>query len=202
MKRWLWTAMLVPCLHAGVIFTNFQSSICCSLGVNNAGANPQSLAGAFIPTGDYIMTDAQVKVEENGTEVPTFNLAIYNDNGGVPGSSLGSLGTGTAPSAATFNIVTLSSPAISLLTGQTYWLVMTPNAGSGVFWAGGGFPVDGDAYASNPNGAATWLNPATTCLQFQIDGTQAPTPEPAALAMLGGGLCGLLLIRRAQATRR
>src|SRR5262249_11739263 len=131
----------LPSLQAAsIVFTDFQNGVCCSLGVNNAGSSPQSLAGQFVPNANYIMVDAQVKVEENGTAVPTFNLFLYSDSGGAPGMNLGMIGGGTAPSASSFNIVLVASPAFSLIAGTPYWLVMTPNAGSNVFWAGGGFP--------------------------------------------------------------
>jgi len=192
----------LPSLQAAIVFTDFQSSICCSLGVNNAGSSPQSLAGQFVPTANYTMLDAQVKVEENGTFVPTFNLFLYSDSSGAPGTNLGMIGGGTAPSAGSFNIVLVGSPAFSLLSGTPYWLVMTPNAGSNVFWAGGGFPSPLSDYNQNATGSGPWLVPGqSVSLQFQIDGTPTGTPEPRTDVLILSGLGVVLLASRFRKSR-
>ena len=179
-------------LHAGIVFTDFQGSVCCTQNLNGTSP-PQSLAGQFIPGANYTMTDAQVKVEENGTLVPTFNLSLYSDNSGAPGASLGSIGGGSAPGGS-FGTVMVSSPAFSLMTGTPYWLVMTPNAGTGVFWAGGGSPSSATDSAPNATGGAPWSPVSTVSLQFQIDGVNAPVPEPGSLMLLLPAL-GLALMR-------
>jgi hypothetical protein len=180
---------------ASVVFTDFQAGICCSLGVNNVGLSPQSLAGQFTPNANYTMVDAQVKVEENGTQVPTFNLFLYTDSGGAPGSSLGSIGGGTAPGA--FGIVLAPSPAFYLVSGTPYWLVMTPNSGSNVFWAGGGSPGPLSLYDTNPSGNAPWFVPGPApAFQFQIDGTLVPAPEPATAALAIAALACICAARR------
>jgi hypothetical protein len=192
----------LPSLHAAIVFTDFQNGICCSVGANNATAFPQSLAGQFVPNANYIMADAQVKVEESGTAVPTFNLFLYSDNSGVPGASLGMIGGGTAPSAGSFNIVLVGSPAFSLLSGTPYWLVMTPNAGSNVIWAGGGSPSPASVYDQNATGSSPWLTtmPAAA-FQFQIDGTPTGTPEPSTSTLILSGLGVALLVSRFRKTR-
>ena len=186
-----------PSIEAAIVFTDFQATICCTLGVSNHGGSPQGLAGQFIPGANYIMTDAQVKVEENGTFVPTFNLFLYSDLTGLPGVSLGAIGGGTAPSSAAFNIVTVGSPAFFLNSGTPYWLVMTPNTSTDVFWAGGGFPSPLSAYDQSAIGASPWFLPGTAVsLQFQIDGTPAGTPEPGTWILFGTAMAGFWLARR------
>jgi len=186
----------LPCAEAGIVFTNFQSGIGGIEDIENVGLNPQSLAANFIPNGDFTMTDAQVKVQENGTALATFNLSLFTDNGGLPGALIGVIGGGTAPTGA-FGIVDVNSPAFPLFMGASYWLVGTPAAsGSDVEWTSLGFPGAPSAFTTDATGASGWGNANATSFQFQIDGTQAPTPEPASFALCGIGLAAACLTWR------
>ncbi len=193
----------LPSLQAGtIVFTDFQNSICCSTGAINGGNSSQSVAAQFVPNANYTMLDAQVKVEEIGTAVPTFNLFLYSDSGGAPGSSLGMIGGGSAPSSSSYNIVLVGSPAFSLLSGTAYWLVMTPNAGSAVSWAGGGFPSPLTDFSQNATGSSPWFTPGQMIsMQFQIDGTPTGTPEPGTFALILSGLGMTCVGRRFRKTR-
>jgi hypothetical protein len=77
------------------VFTNFQSnSSGCSL---SAPGVATACAAAFTPTAGYSMTDAHLKVENLGFSFQgNFDLYLYSDNSGLPGSSLGLIGTGSA----------------------------------------------------------------------------------------------------------
>jgi hypothetical protein len=186
--------------NAGVLFTNLASSIidsdeavnCCS------GEFVQSDAGAFTSTVNYVMSQVQVEVTFQSGFDNIFNLSLYSDNAGAPGSKLDTLGTNLA-APGTFGAVSDSSFApIVLMGGTQYWLVMTPaTADTLVFWAGSGVPLAPSDAALNATASAPWISlfgSSDGSLQFEIDGN--PAPEPSTAAIVGAALCALAFLPR------
>jgi hypothetical protein len=177
----------VVSLRAAVVFTNFQSG-----GAAGCAARtilvPFACAAAFTPSANYIMTDAQVKVQAPAANFGNFELDLYSNNAGLPSSSLGRIGTATAPTS--FGIVTVNSPALSLVSGTEYWLVMGPRDPlTTVFWADGGSPVPPTALSSN------WTGQSNSS-QFQIDGSSVGvTPEPTTLGLAAVGMLCFVALR-------
>lgn len=187
--------VLVIPLRAAIVFTNFQSASPTGCTVPPTG-NTVACAAAFTPSANYTMTDAQVEVETLIAPVNgNFDLFLYSNNSGVPGSSLGMIGTGIAPT--TFGIVTVNSPALSLISGTEYWLVMGPHdSNTFMNWADGGNPVPPAAVDTNWPGS-NWSPNPTASSQFQIDGTlSSSTPEPATLGLVVAGVLLVTLRRR------
>jgi hypothetical protein len=175
-------------LRADIVFTGFQSSSSSGCTVHSASGfgTTAACAAAFTPTADYSMTDAQVKVETLAEQINgNFDLFLYSDNGGLPGSSLGMIGTGNAP--ATYGIVTVASPALSLTSGTEYWLVVAPDdANTFMNWASGGNPGSAAGVGVGWPSASWGLNGTPTSSQFQIDGIQVSSiPEPATFGLVG-----------------
>jgi hypothetical protein len=182
-------AAVMP-LQADTVFTDFQSgtSPVCAVVGGPLGSIMAACAAAFTPSANYIMTDAQVKVKQNGAPSGNFDLFLYSNSGGLPGSSLGTIGSGTAPTTGLFGIVTVNSPALSLVSGTEYWLVVAPHDQFTLLsWADGGSPVPPtakDGHWPSSNWSAT-----SQSSQFQIDGTlAASTPEPVTLGVVAAGL--------------
>ena len=95
-------------------------------------------AAAFTPTGDYVMTDAQLLLESAyplgyGIE-SSFGVDLYSSLNGLPGSLIESIGSGLAPSPPgallTFDLPT----PIPLTAGTQYWIVLSPGSGSYLYW--------------------------------------------------------------------
>jgi hypothetical protein len=208
-NRWnvlLLAGALVPLvLQADVIFSNLSgttpSTYLAAIGSENLPPNGTRLAVAFTPTGNFLMTDAEVLVEA-GAPTAYFDLSLYSDSAGVPHSDLGDVGSDlSAPS--TFGLVTADSfPAIDLTEGTEYWLVLQPDDEFSVInWGLGGSsnvplaeitPTDGVWSAAGPEN-----------LQFEIDGTPiTTTPEPAMLPLISVGVLGLLIAARRAAKQR
>jgi hypothetical protein len=149
-----------------------------------------ALAGQFIPLVNYVLTDAQVVVE-NDSGFATFDLSLNsNTANGNPGSVIQGLGAFvTAPAGISTQTVSVSGPGTILLAGTPYWLVMTSETGSPILWFGGRSDPNSDYANMYPgeeyNGEelfnGQWSNgpgPAPLSFQFQIDGTPVVTPEP------------------------
>jgi hypothetical protein len=205
-----WSVLLVACalaplsLPADVIFSNLSGATP-NYGTGPVGANlistwPEGAesAEAFTPTGNFSMTDAEVFVKwySDPFSDPNFNLFLYSDNSGVPGSEIKELGSDlTAPSS--FTLLTVNSFApIDLTEGTQYWLVMTPyDANSSPDWVGGGSITV--PYTPSFNIGASWDTPFQFSAQFQIDGTPiAATPEPSTLSLASLGVLCLLIAGR------
>jgi hypothetical protein len=114
----------------------------------------------------------------------TVTMSLYADAGGSLGSFLGSQ-TATAVPGYTVAALDFSSENISLVAGQSYWLVGSAmNDGwDGWGWnntGAGGMHYANGQYSSNTQGA------------FDV----MATPEPAPIAALGFGVLGFLARRR------
>ena len=209
-KMYLWVAFAavflsaaVSPLRATVIFTNLNGTNPGSAGVFGPSVpinGPESIAAAFTPTVNSIMNEAQVMAQAAGGD-PAFNLYLYSNSSGAPGSSLETLGTDVAPilfpTPPGVVAVTGFAP-IALTAGTEYWLVMTPfGPATKVAWTTGGVPAAQTDSSPTANGTAPWSALASTSVQFEIDGTLTPaTPEPGMVGLVAAGLAALIMIRR------
>ena len=182
--------------HADTIFSNITNSCCQGPLVEGSNLGTESVAQAFTPGATYTMTGAQVLVFGFGGDT-TFDAALYSNADGVPGTEIASLGTDlTGPGAG--GVVNLSSPAVALLEGTEYWLVLSPyEASSDLVWAQGGSasaPLDEEGQGTSD----VWLSSGSGSSQFAIDGTptSSVTPEPSSIALLGTGLLGVAGVLR------
>ena len=144
-------------------------------------------AAAFTPTANYTMTDAQVFVASVINPLPgrsSFDVYLYSDSGGAPGSPIERIGAGlSATTILPGSIVTANtiSTPITLTSGTQYWLVLTPPnyLGSFIYWANGGSPRVPTATRIMSIAFPPGWMPGTGSLQFQIDGVQGVQSPPS-----------------------
>ena len=126
-----------------------------------------------------------------------FTISLDANSGGSPGAviesfaftgvTLGPLGNNNTPITAT----SVLSPM--LLGGTEYWVTLSSSLSYSIAW---NLNSTGDMspQASSTDGGATWFAPSgMTPSALQVNGI---IPEPSAGLLLGGGLLGLILLRR------
>jgi hypothetical protein len=211
MNSLLVKALLLPIvvgpvsMRADVVFSNLtgtgpvtgSSNVCGALasGCGNGGGVWD--ASGFTPAANYSLTDAQMLVAKSLVDAPyTFDVFLYSNNGGVPGSAIEQIGFGLTASAnypgSLITANTVSTP-ITLVSGTPYWLVLAPaSAKSFITWSNAGSPEA--PFAQSLDGGNTWGVNNDLTPQFQIDGTPvAAVPEPSSFLLLGIAtlLCGI-----------
>jgi len=174
-------------LKASIIFSNLVGNVSGGQGVQGSDFSAQgSVAEAFVPTADFAMTDAEIEVfqDQGFGGDPLFNVSLYSNAGGKPGSLLASFGTALAAPVLGGTVVA-SSPQLFLTSGTEYWLVLTPfDAGTNIGWEADGSQSVPLALG-DPTGNS-WSADGTSVLQFQIDGS--PVPEPTTWIPFTSGL--------------
>ena len=198
-----WLAAAVSPLGAGVIFSDINSSfsgLSQVLGSNEGGL--ESLAAAFTPTANSTIDEAQVKVVGPGRGDPAFDLYLYSNNSGAPGSNLETLGTNLVAPTPVGIVADSAFTPLALTDGTQYWLVMTPfDPNSFVVWYTNGTPAASSAFSLTSTGSTPWTSQGNLGLQFEIDGTSTPSvPEPATVGLVTAGL-GLAALIRHRASR-
>jgi len=167
--------------------------------VEGASFSPESIAAAFTPTSPDRLAGARVVVFQElgfGGD-PNFNMSLFSDSGGAPGSLIEQFGTDlTAPATKFGGIVTATSALNpTLLAGTQYWLVLTPfDSSTEIAWEQGGVPAVFADFTTSPTGLGGWspILPTATP-QFEIDGT---VPEPTAALLLATALALIAVKRR------
>jgi len=178
--------------HADVIFSNIVGNCCGGYLVGGSEFGTESLGAEFTPTQNTEFLDAQVVVfSDQGLGDPRFNMYLFSDANGLPGTSLANLGTLTAPIGG--GILTATGPQVPLNAGTAYWLVLTPNNDqTWVGWEEGGSSNVSVGFSTDPNGDGGWRHLGPQALQFQIDGV----PEPGSIVLLGSAMLGLVATHR------
>lgn len=161
-------------------------------------------ATSFTTSGSSLTIDsATLLVSNAGSGSSIFNLAIFTDNAGAPGTQLTSF---TPSSGLVTGENTFSAPAGGYLleASTTYWLVgqlqAVPMSSNNVTLAdtadlseasGAGWTIGTKLTQTNAGAMhTTWNSDTTRALQFSLNAV--PEPASAALVMLSGGL----LLRR------
>ncbi len=108
-----------------------------------------------------------------------------------------------APSSAVINVPSVAQPAI--LPGETYWVVLAFNSGSGTSgaWMDNNIGAAGNGMVASGNGndGSTWNSPVDTFLPaFDVVGG-VPEPSSIALAGLGLGIAAAIRARRVRSLR-
>jgi PEP-CTERM motif len=215
MTRFIWTAVIVVCCvaeaRADVIFSNlgpggaFDDTQFYSAIATIDGSEKQSLAMAFTPTANYIVTGASWALSSTSAD-PITQILIDNDNGGKPGINLGGFGFGLVSSTPSVVNSTLVGSVIDLAAGQQYWMEIGafnyPNSFS---WYYNSTGQTGPVAMANETAGGAWNVAPGTEAAFAVYGTPlAPTvPEPSTLTLLGiSAICTIGYARRRQSRLR
>jgi hypothetical protein len=139
-------------------------------------------------------------VSDNGSgRVGTFGIPTIENGSHLFTSFSGAQNIGTildASLSASLSLVSLGvSPTVSTLD-QEYWLVLAPSAGSSFQWSfdgnNAGTGIANQGFFNNNGGPdLTPSDNISGAYQFSVE-----TPEPASLAILGGGIAALGIFRR------
>jgi hypothetical protein len=189
--------------RAGVIFSSFgpgdshethntyvESGPNTFLGINRS-AFSFGVGGAT----DFLFDGARLALAKfNGTNEIT--LRLYADAGGHPGAVLESISLSNQLTPAPGSVVTFASSSRPLLEhGQTYWVLPLASTDTFVGWLFNDQKLIGPEAISHDLEPTTWVINASEALPaFDVSGS--PVPEPASLALLGLGACGLLAFVR------
>lgn len=140
--------------------------------------------------GGYNLDSIQILMGNNAIGPGGFYVSIFTDNGGQPGTSLGSLSGSPSPYIA--GTYTYTSSGIELSSLTPYWLVVSSD--SPYFWE--------DTLSANYISNEGWSiveNGSSEQLQFGVNADPLgidPVPEPGTLAFLGLEGLAVMLIRR------
>jgi hypothetical protein len=186
---------VTPQLHAqGTLYLSNLGEASYNGGPFNDGENSIfSPSASFVTganSGGYVLDSIQVLMGDSGIGPGSFNISIFSDNDGQPGSSLGSLSG--SPSPYISGIYTYTSSGIALSSSTPYWILMTSD--SPYIWE--------DTLSANYTSSDGWSEiPAISGqqLQFGINADPAgvnPVPEPQTLALMGLGAMAFFFRRR------
>jgi len=164
--------------------------------------NQQEVAFSFSPSFQGTLDSIRVGVINFG-RVNNYNVYLASDNSGAPGAALETFGGLGFPSFSS-GIITLSSlirPV--LLSGSTYWVVMSAPDLSSV---DGGWNLNGqgfNGFSERYVGSAGWVKEQgsfpngfpTYSPAVEVNAT-ATAPEPATLGLTLGAILAMVALRR------
>jgi hypothetical protein len=181
--------------RAATIFSNVVGNCCGGYQVAGASEGSEAEAEAFVPGSAAVLGSVSVEVDPEvgfGGD-PYFDVLLYSNASGLPGSLIATLGTDlTAPSGGA--LVPASGASVALSAGTEYWVVLTPyDSLSQLIWEAGGTVAPVNAFTTSTSGTSGWVTDGTAALQFAVN---SPVPEPESLVLVVSGVLGVVGMMR------
>jgi hypothetical protein len=198
----LTSVLTVAAAHADIVFSNIttlNTTTTSGFDIDGTG-NPSDpgvsaiIAEQFTAAGNFALTDAEVVVGNVGVILSNgassiFNVSLYSDSGGSPGSLIEQIGFGVSASGSGGEVTADSiAMPVDLTAGTSYWLVLTPDAmNTEIYWSqgtGSSVPTDFEENAEPVSGSWASVGESTQG-QMEIDGSPlSAVPEPSSVSLL------------------
>ncbi len=126
------------------------------------------------------------------------SVSIYADNGGEPGSSIGSLTLSSSYSSSLSNVI-FTSTGMTLSANTTYWVVLSDSSTANWAWTtsnSGSGSAFSTTSAQTDDAGSTWFTFDAYPYQMNVSDTVAAVPLPAGLPLFMSALAGMTLIGR------
>jgi hypothetical protein len=171
-----------------------------SLSVNEGVAVPFTVTLTAPDDGHaYVLSDIQIAASD-GDSTDTVDVGLFDNTGGggtptTPGAELDSIGIDLSTTAGLVTADSVTQPV--LVTGDTYWVVLTSfDANGAATWNYNGLGLSGAATET----AGIWTYNPTAYTQGAVvvdaDLVVSSAPEPGTLLMFAAGLSAILMAGR------
>ncbi len=157
-------------------------------GPDNSKEGFRQVATLFNLNGGDVFLDAVsiVAVNFGSQTLNSFDIAVFSDSAGAPGTSLETIAGISLPASEAIETTAFAGTTV-LQSGVDYWIVLTGNGdANGEWYDTDASPVSPNASRTSPGGSWSVASTPPRVLTLQVEGTSVPEPSSPALLGLGG----------------